>query len=169
MDMSYRILRIEETIYELVFWRRKHLHMRKRRDIHLNSRIARWKGVLLGIVLLGLAAGSVLLGQLILLQRGATAHMANFSTPVPAPVPNFRRQPDGSRYLYFVLKQPGGFVLARARAGVNNQPVETPQVVAPFDNAFGQSIADNVVSFQTSPDGRYIAIDGTHSDGELLW
>lgn len=143
--------------------------MRKRRGIQLNSRIARWRGILVGLVLIGLAASSVLLSQFVLLQRGATAQRTDVSAPVSTPAPPSARGPDGGRYLYFVLKQPSGFVLARAREGINNQPVEAPQVIVAFDNAFGQSIADNVVSFQTSPDGRYIAIDGTHSDGELLW
>ena len=53
--------------------------------------------------------------------------------------------------------------------GANNQPTNTPQVVANFDDAFGQSTADNVISMQMSPNGHYLAIDGTRSDGEMLW
>lgn len=78
-------------------------------------------------------------------------------------------QAQGGRYLYYVLKQSSGFVLARARAGTNNQPVETPRVVASFGNDFGQASTDTIISLQLSPDSRYLAIDGTRSDGELLW
>jgi WD40 repeat protein len=72
-------------------------------------------------------------------------------------------------YLYYVLKQSGGFVLARALAGAESQPVGTPHVVASFGDDFGQTSADTIISLQPSPDGRYVAIDGTRSDGELLW
>src|SRR5579883_2065732 len=75
----------------------------------------------------------------------------------------------GGPYLYYVLKRPQGFVLARARAGANHQPLETPRVVASFGDDFGQTTADTIVSLQLSPDGRYMAIDGTRSDGEFVW
>ena len=99
-------------------------------------------------------------GHAAFFQKDATAHVAD--TPTPA-------APVSSPYLYFVLKQNNGFVLARSLAGTNNQPAAPPQIVANFDNDFGQSTADSVISLQLSPDGLYVAIDGTHSDGELLW
>ena len=132
--------------------------MRKRRDTVLNSRRAR-RRALAGIALAGLTICAALVSHFALFQGNATARISYTSTPTP----------DVSPYLYFVIKQTGGFVLARAHAGTNNQPTEAPQVVASFDDAFGQSTADNVISLQTSPDGHYLAIDGTHSDGELLW
>lgn len=80
-----------------------------------------------------------------------------------------RRALQGGPYLYYVLKRQEGFVLARARAGANHQPLETPRVVASFGDDFGQTTADAIVSLQLSPDGRYMAIDGTRSDGEFVW
>lgn len=121
------------------------------------------------MVLAGLAVSVMLTGQWLLFQRGMAARSSELSTPPPVSEPTVPREPDNSRYLYFVLKQPDGFVLARAHVGANNQPIDSPQIVAPFDNAFGQSTTDSIVSLQTSPDGRYLAIDGTYSDGELLW
>ena len=94
-----------------------------------------------------------------LFQKNATAHIVATATPPPVSSP----------YLYFVLKQNNGFVLARSLAGTNSQPTDPPQVVANFDDDFGQSTADSVIALQISPDGFYVAIDGTHSDGELLW
>ncbi len=34
---------------------------------------------------------------------------------------------------------------------------------------FRPDTTDNIIALQPSPDGRYVAIDGTRSDGELLW
>ena len=79
------------------------------------------------------------------------------------------RASQGGPYLYYVLKRPGGFVLARARAGTNHQPLGTPRVVASFGDDFGQTTTDSIISLQVSPDGRYMAIDGTRSDGEFVW
>lgn len=76
--------------------------------------------------------------------------------------------PSGS-YLYYVLKSPEGFILARARENANHAPAETPRKVASFGDAFGLTIADGVLSMQRSPDGRYLAIDGTRSDCEFVW
>lgn len=130
----------------------------------MNSRVARWRRALAGIVLAGLTVFAALTSHFLLFQAGALmAHTSSTSTPTLTPAS------PGSPYLYFVLKQSGGFVLARAHADTNNQPTGTPLVVASFDDAFGQSTADTIISLQTSPDGRYLAIDGTHSDGELLW
>jgi hypothetical protein len=72
-------------------------------------------------------------------------------------------------YLYYVLKRPEGFVLARSHAGSSHQPVEMPRVVASFGGGFGRTGADAIVVLQTSPDGRYMAIDGTRSDDESVW
>src|ERR1700730_1984729 len=62
-------------------------------------------------------------------------------------------------YIYFVLKQSSGFVLARAAQGSSGQPLGTPQIVARFDNGFGLVESDSVFTLQLSPDRRYLAID----------
>jgi len=72
-------------------------------------------------------------------------------------------------YIYYTLKQPTGFVLARAPRGANNQPLGTPQPVAQFGNEFGLAESDTVLSMQLSPDGRYLEIDGSSSDVERVW
>jgi WD40 repeat protein len=80
-----------------------------------------------------------------------------------------RRDVQDGPYLYYVLKRPEGFVLARAHAGASRQPLESPHVVASFGDGFGRITADAIVSLQVSPDGRYMAIDGTHTDEESVW
>jgi WD40 repeat protein len=132
----------------------------------LNSRSAH-RRALASIALAGLTVCAALVSHLLLFQSSATAHIFDTSTPTPTNSPV--SAPANSPYLYFVLKQTNGFALARAHEGTNSQPTETPQIVAIFDDAFGQSTADSVISLQASPDGRFVAIDGTHSDGELLW
>ena len=72
-------------------------------------------------------------------------------------------------YLYYTLKQATGFVLARALKGSNGQPLSTPQVVAKFSDDFGLAESDSVLSMQLSPDGRYLAINGTRDHGEQVW
>lgn len=72
-------------------------------------------------------------------------------------------------YIYYVLKDTRGFVLARARKGSNNEPVETPQSIALFGNDFGLSDSDSVSSLQLSPDAAYLAIDGVTDHGEYVW
>ena len=72
-------------------------------------------------------------------------------------------------YIYYILKQSSGFVLARAAQGSSGQPLSTPQSVASFDNGFGLVESDSVVTLQLSPDGRYLAIDGTRDHGEQVW
>lgn len=72
-------------------------------------------------------------------------------------------------YIYYTLKQSSGFVLARALKGSNGQPLSTPQTIAQFSEGFGQLESDSVLSMQISPDGRYLAIDGTRDHGEQVW
>ena len=72
-------------------------------------------------------------------------------------------------YVYFTLKEANGFVLARAPKGASGQPIGTPQVVAQFGNGFGLAESDSVLSMQLSPDGRFLAIDGTEDHGEQVW
>jgi len=145
--------------------------MRKKQDRHFSSRGAQWWRALAGMALAGLTVCAALASHFLLFQSGALAHNSDPSTPTPALLQTATQAPapENSPYLYFVLKQDGGFVLARAHAGQNNQPADTPQTVASFDGAFGASTADSVISLQISPGGRYLAIDGTHSDAELLW
>jgi dipeptidyl aminopeptidase/acylaminoacyl peptidase len=117
-----------------------------------------------GVVLTGLIACAALLGPTwFFTARSSSLGAAN-------PVVNLASMPvQDSQYLYYVLKKPEGFVLARARKGTSNQPVEMPQEIASFNDNFGMSTADNVVTLQLSPDGHYLAIDGTRSDCELVW
>ena len=78
-------------------------------------------------------------------------------------------QVDGGSYLYYALKQSGGYVLARAAKGSAGQPLAMPQPVAQFGNGFGQQESDVIFSMQLSPDSRYLAIDGTQDHGEQVW
>src|SRR5579883_2045131 len=128
----------------------------------LNSGAARRGGqrILAGMALAGLLVCAMLASHA-LVSLPARSSQAGRSVE--------RRALQSGPYLYYVLKQPQGFVLARARAGANHQPLETPRVVASFGDDFGQTTADTIVSLQLSPDGRYMAIDGTRSDGEFVW
>jgi dipeptidyl aminopeptidase/acylaminoacyl peptidase len=72
-------------------------------------------------------------------------------------------------YLYYVLKDPRGFVIARAPEGSAHQPLSAPQPIMPIGSGFGTSTADAVLSLQLSPDKRYLAIDGTRPDVEWVW
>ena len=72
-------------------------------------------------------------------------------------------------YVYYTLKQSDGFVLARAPKGADGQPLATPQPVAHFSDGFGLVESDNVLSMQLSPDGHFLAIDGTRDHGEQVW
>src|SRR5438874_156091 len=76
---------------------------------------------------------------------------------------------NSTAYIYFTLKQSTGFVLARAPKGSSGQPLGNPQPVAPFSNGFGLAESDSVLTMQLSPDGRYLAIDGTSDHGEQVW
>lgn len=156
-------------------WKRKYLHMRKRRDLFSFSR----KRVLASLALVSLTVCAALTSHLLLLRAAPAARLDTTPTPTTTlatpitvtttPAPPTPTPGPASSYLYFVLKQGSGFVLARTLAGPNQQPQGTPQVLATFDDAFGQSTSDSVISLQLSPDGRYVAIDGSHSDAELLW
>ena len=75
----------------------------------------------------------------------------------------------GRAYLYYALKQPDGFVLARAPKGADGQPLAQPQKLQPFSDGFGLYPSDSISSMQLSPDGNYLAIDGLHGDGEQVW
>lgn len=72
-------------------------------------------------------------------------------------------------YLYYILKQTQGFVVARAPEGNAHQPLSAPQPVTAIGSGFGTSSADAVLSLQLSPDRRYLAIDGTRPDAEWVW
>jgi len=131
------------------------------RSIEKNPRSYR---TIADIVLTGLIVCTALFGPAwFFTVRSGRAGSAN-------PVVNSASMPvQSGQYLYYVLKKPEGFVLARARKGTSNQPVETPQEIASFSDNFGMTTADNVVTLQLSPDGHYLAIDGTRSDCELVW
>ncbi len=72
-------------------------------------------------------------------------------------------------YIYYTLKDARGFVVARARKGINGQPVGTPETLAVLGNEFGQEASDSVATIQLSPDGKYVAIDGVRDHGEQVW
>lgn len=72
-------------------------------------------------------------------------------------------------YIYYTLKGPTGFVLARAPSGSSGQPLSNPQPIVNFSDGFGLVDSDSVLSMQLSPDGRYLAIDGTRDHGEQVW
>ncbi|HVB21153.1 MAG TPA: hypothetical protein VNG51_04325 [Ktedonobacteraceae bacterium] len=74
-----------------------------------------------------------------------------------------------SSYLYYTLKEASGFVLARAAKGADGQPTGTPHPVASFTDGFGLEGSDAVLSMQLSPDGQFLAIDGTRDHGEQVW
>src|SRR5207253_5991533 len=76
---------------------------------------------------------------------------------------------NSTAYIYFTLKQSTGFVLARAPKGSSGQPLGNPQPVAHFSNGFGLAESDSILGMQLSPDGRYLAIDGTGDHGEQVW
>jgi len=73
------------------------------------------------------------------------------------------------QYDYYTLKQSDGFVLARAPRGADGQPLDPPVPVAHFTDGFGLLESDNVLSMQLSPDGLFLAIDGTRDHGEQMW
>ncbi len=72
-------------------------------------------------------------------------------------------------YLYYMLKDSAGFVLARAPKGLNGQPLGQPQRLMPLGNGFGSVESDSIASMQLSPDGDYLAIDGVRDQGEQVW
>lgn len=74
-----------------------------------------------------------------------------------------------SSYLYYTLKEASGFVLARAAKGSEGQPISTPQPVSSFTDGFGLEGGDAVLTMQLSPDGQFLAIDGTRDHGEQVW
>ncbi|WP_160145692.1 TolB family protein [Dictyobacter aurantiacus] len=72
-------------------------------------------------------------------------------------------------YIYYTLKDPHGFVLARAPKGPDGQPTSKPQPLVPLGDNFGLVSSDMVLSLQLSPDGNYLAIDGNRDHGEQVW
>jgi WD40 repeat protein len=72
-------------------------------------------------------------------------------------------------YVYSVLKQNSGFVLARAPQGSNGQPEGNAIPVASFGDQFGLSESDSVTTMQLSPDGRYLAVNGARDHGDQVW
>jgi WD40 repeat protein len=74
-----------------------------------------------------------------------------------------------TQYLYYALKKPQGFMLARAVKGPDGRPLGNPQPLTLLDNGFGQAESDNISILQLSPDGRYLAVDGSRDHGDLVW
>jgi dipeptidyl aminopeptidase/acylaminoacyl peptidase len=95
--------------------------------------------------------------------------MAKGASDQQTPLAQRQVQIDGENYLYYAIKQSSGFVLARSAKGSDGQPLSAPLPVAQFGNDFGQAETDVIFSMQLSPDGRYLAIDGTQDHGEEVW
>ncbi|GCE17837.1 hypothetical protein KDK_16370 [Dictyobacter kobayashii] len=72
-------------------------------------------------------------------------------------------------YIYYTLKDPRGFILARSPKGPDGQPLKSPQPLLPLGDSFGLVESDSVLSLQLSPDGNYLAIDGNRDHGEQVW
>lgn len=72
-------------------------------------------------------------------------------------------------YLYYTLKDARGFVIARAPMGVQHQPLAAPQPVSLIGDGFGLSASDSISSMQVSPDGLFLAIDGSRDHGDQVW
>jgi len=113
------------------------------------------------LTLLALAGFAALFVRQGMMARGASSKSDQLSQR--------QVQVDGGNYLYYALKQASGYVLARAAKGSDGQPLGVPQSVAQFGNAFGQQESDAILFMQLSPDGRYLAIDGTQDHGEQVW
>jgi Tol biopolymer transport system component len=114
--------------------------------------------VLLMLLVICIVAGITLSGM-------RTIHPDTAHRSVRADGPNITSQ----AYLYYVLKEAQGFAVARAPEGSAQQPLSAPQPVMLIGSGFGTSGADAVLSLQRSPDGRYLAIDGTRPDVEWVW
>ncbi|HEX7737257.1 MAG TPA: hypothetical protein VF458_20595 [Ktedonobacteraceae bacterium] len=93
---------------------------------------------------------------------------ATLTAPAPTLAPATETI-DGDPYLYFVLKDGGSFSLARSRKDANDQPAGNPDILVKFGDDFGETPTDAILSLVLSPDDHYLAIDGTHGDGEQLW
>ena len=117
---------------------------------------------LLILIVVGIVAGVFYLDGAY--KASASSHMATHSLPA-----HIFTGPTPSSYLYYTLKQTTGFVLARALKGSEGQPLNTPQVVAQFNDEFGLVESDSVLSMQLSPDGAYLAINGARDHGEQVW
>ncbi len=115
------------------------------------------------MVILVMFSGAV---ALFIRQQTLSAHSAQTSVESQTTPTGCSQQPT---YRYYTLKQSNGFVLARAERGSLGQPLGTPQTLASFGNDFGMSESDAVFAMQLSPDGCYLAIDGTQDHGEQVW
>jgi hypothetical protein len=74
-----------------------------------------------------------------------------------------------AQYLYYALKNPQGFMLARAVKGPDGRPLSDPRPLTLLGDGFGQVESDSISTLQLSPDGRYLAIDGSRDHGDLVW
>jgi dipeptidyl aminopeptidase/acylaminoacyl peptidase len=74
-----------------------------------------------------------------------------------------------TQYLYYALKTAQGFMLARAVKGPDGRPLDNPQSLTLLSDGFGQVESDSISTLQLSPDGHYLAIDGSRDHGDLVW
>lgn len=127
----------------------------------------RW---LIGVTLLFILIGAAI--AVYVIKSQPTSHRIATLGEKTTPTPGCSMCTCGSghpRYVYFTLKQPDGFVLARAPRGTSGQPLGNPQPIAHFSNEFGLQESDSVLSMQLSPDACYLAIDGNGDHGEQVW
>ena len=120
------------------------------------------KRMLSSLAMLLLAVGGMVMTSIVVLfsfQSNSNAHSQVRTTSTVA----------SSAYKYYTLKDPKGFLLARAPKGANNQPLSTPQPLTLLGDGFGLSETDSISSLKLSPDGRYLAIDGIREYGEEVW
>lgn len=115
-------------------------------------------------VMTGLLLILVAVATFVYTQNGHVGAQVIIAPPV---VPSYAQGDISS--IYYTLKQPSGFVLARSHKGAYGQPLDVPQVLAQFNDGFGLAESDSVLSMQLSPDGRYLAIDGSRDHGEQVW
>jgi hypothetical protein len=150
----------------------KYLHTqvveRRRRDIMRHGTPGQWRqnlNVALLLLLLAAAAGIFYAGR----NPHATRPQGHHAVGSDSSVSTRAASSAATSYVYYTLKAASGFVLARAPKGTSGQPLGEPRPVAQFGNGFGLAESDSVLSMQLSPDGRYLAIDGTQDHGEQVW
>lgn len=72
-------------------------------------------------------------------------------------------------FIYYTLKDPKGFMLARARKGPHGEPLSSPQPLTLLGDSFGQAESDSISALQLSPDGQYVVVDGSSDHGDMVW
>src|SRR5260370_7670320 len=118
-------LNFKKYLYGQLCKKRRHEEMRKK-QAELSRTRTRWQQTTAGASLLGLIVCAILTSHALLM------HFHTLSQTAPSPTPT-------QSYLYYVLKTPAGFVLARAHSGLNAHPTHTPQRQPSSRHAFALS------------------------------